>query len=105
VRVSTDRTKSSSNFKVSCRIGISNCRPITSPKSLYQIFDVEAVAAPVAAWHLPMELPAVFPIRPANASFVSGFISVREAGSLLGHNPFNLAMNEALHFHLDTSYI
>jgi hypothetical protein len=55
---------------------------------------VEVVAAPVAEWHLAMELPAAFPIRPADASFVSEFFSGREAGSPLGHNPFNLAMNE-----------
>jgi hypothetical protein len=42
-----------------------------------------------------MELPAVFPIRPADARFVSEFFSGREAGSPLGHNPFNLAMNES----------
>src|SRR5260370_22036903 len=42
-----------------------------------------------------MELPAVFPIRPADASFVSEFFSGREAGSPLGHNPFNLAMHES----------
>src|SRR5580704_16589268 len=42
-----------------------------------------------------MELPAVFPIRPADAIFVSEFFSGREAGSPLGHHPFNLAMNES----------
>lgn len=42
-----------------------------------------------------MEIPAVFPIRPAEASFVSEFFSGREARSALGHNPFNLAMNES----------
>jgi len=37
-----------------------------------------------------MELPAVFPIRPAEASSVSEFFSGRETRSPLGHNPFNL---------------
>ena len=75
---------------------MSNCvRPITSPRSIYEFFDVEVVAAPVAEWHLPMELPTVFPIRPAGSSFVSEFFSGRETGSPLGHNPFNLAMNQS----------
>jgi len=42
-----------------------------------------------------MELPVVFPIRSADASFVSEFFSGREPGSPLGLNPFNPAMNES----------
>src|ERR1700730_4850630 len=42
-----------------------------------------------------MELPAAFPVRPADASFVSEFFSGREAVSPLGHDPFNPAMNQS----------
>src|SRR6266481_2868115 len=53
------------------------------------------VAVRIAKWHFPVEHPAVFSVRPTDASFVLEGFSSREAGSPLGHNPLNvLRVNE-----------
>jgi hypothetical protein len=55
------------------------------------------VAVPVAEWHFAVEHPAIFPIRPPDASFVFEDFSGREAGLPLIHNSLNvLGMNEGL---------
>src|ERR1700722_10031021 len=57
---------------------------------------LDDVAVCIAKWHLPVEHPAVFPIRTTDASFVLEDLSSREAGSPLGHNPLNvLRVNES----------
>jgi len=44
----------------------------------------------IAKWHFPVKHPAVFSIRPTDASFVLEDFSSREAGSPLGHDPLNV---------------
>ncbi len=51
---------------------------------------LDDVAVRIAKWHFPVEHPAVFSIRAADASFVFEDFSSREAGSPLGHNPLNV---------------
>src|SRR6202040_1809862 len=51
---------------------------------------LDDVAVRIAKWHFPVEHPAVFSIRAADASFVFEDFSSREAGSPFGHNPLNV---------------
>src|ERR1700674_3190680 len=56
---------------------------------------LDDVAELIPERHLAMEHPAVFPICPANASFVLEDLSGGEAGDPLIYNPVHvLAMNE-----------
>src|ERR1700757_2527967 len=57
---------------------------------------LDDVAVRIAKWHFPVEHPAVFSIRPTDASFVLEGFSSREARSPLAQNPFNvLRVNES----------
>src|ERR1700692_1276937 len=51
---------------------------------------LDDVAVCIAKWHFPVEHPAVFSIRAADASFVLEDFSSREAGSPPGHNALNV---------------
>src|SRR5216684_8787731 len=57
---------------------------------------LDDVAVCVAKGHFPVEHPAVFSIRPADASFVLEDFSCCEAGSPLSQDPLNvLRVNES----------
>jgi hypothetical protein len=51
---------------------------------------LDDVAVCIVKGHSPVEHPAVISIRSADPSFVFEDFPSREAGSPLGHNPFNV---------------
>ncbi len=78
----------------------------TAPQLLFRLLaflnietrsiPLDDVAVCIAKWHFPVEHPTVFSIRPTDASFVFEDFSSPEAGSPLGHNPFNvLGVNDS----------
>src|SRR5260370_19740268 len=65
-------------------------RPLAILNVESRSIQLDDLAVRIAKRHFPVEHPAVFSIRAADASFVFEDFSSREAGSPLGPNPLNV---------------